>query len=554
VWHTPPSEPEEDSVSEPVRPSPAAGSPATPATGPLPAAPAHTANSLSLASLLAESALRRPEHPAVVLGDLSVSYAQLWHGARQYAAVLRERGIGPGDRVALLLPNTPHFPLAYFGVLALGAVAVPIHALLKAEEIEYCLSDSGSKAMICAAPLLGEGAKGAELAGIELLAVMDGGDSSIPRIDALAAETSPIATYESRRADDVAVILYTSGTTGKPKGAMITHLNVLMNVDTSVISSFDIGADHIVLGCLPLFHTFGQTVSMNITFRVGATMVLMPRFDGASALDLLVTKNCTHFIGVPTMYIGLLEAAKNDPRRPKLNCGLSGGASLPLAVLEAFQETFDCPVYEGYGLTETSPVATFNQKGWPVKPGTVGRPIWGIDVEIAKAELEDRIELLPTGELGEVVIRGHNIMAGYLNRPEATAEVIVDGWFRTGDLGTKDSDGYISIVDRKKDMIIRGGFNVYPREVEEIMLRHPSVAQVAVIGLSHDRYGEEVCAVVVPADGVAPGSDEATEIVSWSRAQLAGHKYPRRVEFVEAFPLGPSGKVLKRELVVRFSG
>ncbi len=507
--------------------------------------------SLSIAALLAESAARRPAHPAVVIGDVKVPYAHLWAGARQYAAVLRERGIVPGDKVAMLLPNTPHFPLAYFGVLALGAVAVPVHALLRAEEIAYVLQDSGAKTLICAAPLLGEGAKGAELAGVPLFAVMDGGDAQIERLDTLAAQATPIDRYVPCEAEDVAVILYTSGTTGKPKGAMITHLNILMNVDTSVISSFEFGPEDILLGCLPLFHTFGQTCAMNTMFRVGGTLVLMPRFDGAAALDLLVTQNCTHFMGVPTMYIGLLEAAKTDSRRPSLTSALSGGASLPLKVLEDFQQTFDCTVYEGYGLTETSPVATFNQKGRPCKPGTVGQPIWGVEVEIAAAEVEDRIDFLPTGELGEVVIRGHNIMAGYLNRPKETAEVMVDGWFRSGDLGVKDEEGYVSIVDRKKDMVLRGGFNVYPREVEEVLLRHPDIGQVAVIGVADDHYGEEVCAVVVPQAGASP---DPAEIIAWSRGLLAGHKYPRRVEFVDVFPLGPSGKVLKRELVARFSG
>jgi long-chain acyl-CoA synthetase len=508
---------------------------------------------LSIATILAESAARRPDHPAVVLGETKVPYRHLWAGARQYAAVLREQGISADDKVALLLPNTPHFPLAYFGVLALGAVAVPVHALLRAEEIAYVLEDSGAKALICAAPLLGEGAKGAELAGVPLFAVMDGGDERIPRIDTLAAQATPIERAEPREPDDIAVVLYTSGTTGKPKGAMITHFNILMNVDTSILSSFNFSPDDVVLGCLPLFHTFGQTVAMNVCFRVGATLVLMPRFDGAAALDQLVTQGCTIFMGVPTMYIGLLEAARSDPRRPNLTSALSGGASLPLKVLEDFQETFGCPVYEGYGLTETSPVATFNQKDWPCKPGTVGRAIWGVEVEIAKADVEGRIELLPTGELGEVVIRGHNIMAGYLNRPEATAEVMVDGWFRSGDLGTKDADGYISIVDRKKDMVLRGGYNVYPREVEEVLLRHPDIAQVAVIGVPDDIHGEEVCAVVVPREGAERGPALAENIVAWSKGQIAAYKYPRRVEFVDAFPLGPSGKVLKRELVAQFS-
>jgi long-chain acyl-CoA synthetase len=502
--------------------------------------------SLTIASILAESAVRHGDRTAVVLGPSRTTYRELWHGARQYAAVLRERGIEPGDRVALLLPNTTHFPLAYYGVLALGAVAVPVHALLKAEEIEHVLVDSGAKVLVCAAPLLGEGAKGAELAGVPVLAVLDGGDATVERIDELAAVATPIETSVQREPGDTAVVLYTSGTTGKPKGAMITHLNVLMNVDASAMDSFVIGPEDVVLGCLPLFHTFGQTCCMNTAFRVGASVVLLPRFDGLQALQLLVEEKCTIFMGVPTMYVGLLEAAKTSELRPKLNSALSGGAALPLTVLERFADVFGTKVLEGYGLTETSPVATFNQKSFEPRPGTVGKAIWGVEVEIAKAEVEERIELMAVGELGEIVVRGHNVFAGYLNKPEATAAAIVDGWFRTGDLGTKDQDGYLTIVDRKKDMVIRGGYNIYPREVEETLLRHPAVAQVAVIGLPDPQYGEEVCAVVIREPGHAITE---SELSAWSKERLAAYKYPRRVIFTDAFPLGPSGKVLKRELV-----
>ncbi len=506
--------------------------------------------SLTIASILAESAVRHADRTAVVLGDLRLTYAQLWGHAKQYAAVLREKGIGPGDKVALLLPNTPHFPLAYFGVLALGGVAVPVHALLKAEEIQYVLEDSGAKALVCAAPLLGEGAKGAELAGVPVLSVMEPEDSGIERIDQLAPQATPIDALVLREPEDTAVVLYTSGTTGKPKGAEITHLNVLLNVVVSAQHSFDIDENDVVLGCLPLFHTFGQTCCMNTAFYVGATVVMLPRFDGAQALQLLADEKCTIFMGVPTMYIGLLEAAKTSELRPQLKSALSGGAALPVAVLEKFTEVFGTQVLEGYGLTETSPVATFNQVGFEPRPGTVGKQIWGVEVEIAKAELDDRIELLPRGELGEIVVRGHNVFAGYLNKPEATAAAIVDGWFRTGDLGTKDEDGYVTIVDRKKDMVIRGGYNVYPREIEEVLLRHTAIGQVAVIGLPDPQYGEEVTAVIVRDPAAGEVTEE--EIRDWSKGQLAAYKYPRRVLFTDSFPLGPSGKVLKRELVEQY--
>ena len=508
--------------------------------------------SLTIASILAESAVRHADRTAVVLGDLKLTYAQLWGHALQYAAVLREKGIERGDKVALLLPNTPHFPLAYFGTLALGGVAVPVHALLKAEEIQYVLEDSGAKALVCAAPLLGEGAKGAELAGVPVLAVMDGGDATLERIDTMALSATPVEAIVPTDPEDTAVILYTSGTTGTPKGAEITHLNVTMNVVASAMHSFDIDENDVVLGCLPLFHTFGQTCCMNTAFYVGASVVMLPRFDGAQALELLVKEKCTIFMGVPTMYIGLLGAAKTSELRPSLKSALSGGAALPVPVLEQFTEVFGTQVLEGYGLTETSPVATFNQVGFAPKPGTVGKQIWGVEVEVARAEVDERIELLPTGELGEIVIRGHNVFKGYLNKPEATAAAIVDGWFRSGDLGTKDADGYVSIVDRKKDMVLRGGYNVYPREVEEVLLRHPAVGQVAVFALPDPEYGEEVSAAVV----LDPAGGELTEaeLSAWAKERLAAYKYPRRVFFTDGFPLGPSGKVLKRELQERYRG
>ncbi|MFH8367821.1 long-chain fatty acid--CoA ligase [Streptomyces sp. NPDC018031] len=509
---------------------------------------------LTAASVLAETALRRPDHPAVVFGPQRITYRELWDATRRYAAVLRDRGIGPGDRVALLLPNTPHFPMVYYGVLALGAVAVPVHGLLRADEIVHVLRDSGAAALVCGAPMLGEGAKGAEIAGVPVITVLEERDGGLPRLDALAERAAPVAGPVPREPGDLAVILYTSGTTGRPKGAMITHLNLVMNISTTMRSPFDMGPDDVLLGCLPLFHTFGQTCGMSTCFLAGGTMVLMSRFDGPQALDLMVTEGCTVFMGVPTMYLALLDAAARDPRRPALDRAFSGGSALPVAVLEDFQEVFGCPIYEGYGLTEASPVVAYNQKAWPCRPGTVGRPIWGVEAEIAAADVADRIELLPAGRVGEIVIRGHNVMAGYLNRPDATAEVLVDGWFRSGDLGTKDAEGYLTIVDRKKDMVLRGGYNVYPREVEDVLMRHPDIAQVAVIGVPDEKYGEEVCAVVRARPGAVPDAALAAGIVAWSKERVAAYKYPRRVEFVDDFPLGPSGKVLKRELAGRFAG
>ncbi|UMO99869.1 AMP-binding protein [Amycolatopsis sp. EV170708-02-1] len=426
-----------------------------------------------------------------------------------------------------------------------------MHTLLVAEEIQYILTDCDARVLICGPALLEQGGEAADAAGVEVLTMLEDGDTGRTRLDVLAGAAAEIERYEPREPSDLALILYTSGTTGKPKGAMLTQLSVVLNVTTTMLSPFDFHADDVLLGCLPLFHTFGQICGMATCFRAGATMVLMSRFDARQALELMVEQNCSLFMGVPTMYVALLEAAAEDPRRPKLDRAFSGGSSLPVALLERFEAEFDCPIYEGYGLTETSPVVAYNQRAWPTRAGTVGKPIWGVDVAIARAETEDRIEPMPPGEVGEIVVRGHNVMAGYLNRPEATAAVIVDGWFRSGDLGFLDDDGYLSLVDRKKDMILRGGYNVYPREIEEVLARHPAIAQVAVIGVPDERYGEEICAVVVTAPDREAGPELAAELVAWSKKHVAAYKYPRRVEFLDAMPLGPSGKILKRELAAR---
>jgi long-chain acyl-CoA synthetase len=343
------------------------------------------------------------------------------------------------------------------------------------------------------------------------------------------------------------VVFYTSGTTGRPKGAELSHLNMVMCATVNSFDANDVHRDDIALGALPLFHVFGQTVSMNSTWRAGATLVLMPRFTAPEAIRLMVTERVNTFHGVPTMYHGLIEAAADAGELPALRLCISGGAALPLPVLERFEEVFDAQILEGYGLSETSPTAAVNQPVFGPRPGTVGHPVWGVDVEIADPGVSDRIELLPVGSVGEVVVRGHNVFSGYTGNPEASTRAVVDGWFRTGDLGVRDEQGYLRIVDRIKEMIIRGGFNVYPTEVEEALLRHPKIAQVAVIGVPDENYGEEIVAVVVPA-----GEISAEEVIAYGREHVARYKYPRRVEFVSELPLGPTHKVLKRELKQRF--
>lgn len=506
---------------------------------------------LSAATILSDSAGRWPERTAVVAGAERITYGALWHAALRYAAVLRERGVGPGDRVGLLVANSPHFPAAYFAVLALGATAVPVNVLLKSDDITHVLRHSRARVLVCSAELLGEGEAAAGAADALVLTVGTGGGRRHPALDERAATAEPSAGPVPRAPDDIAVILYTSGTTGRPKGAAITHLNLVMNVATTMLSPFGMSADDVLLGCLPLSHTFGQICGMGTSFRAGATLVLMRRFTAEGALDLMEAEGCTVLMGVPTMYFALLEAASRRPVRPRLDRAYSGGSALPVRTLAEFEAAFGCPVYEGYGLTETSPCVAYNQRDWPRKPGTVGKPIWGVEVAIARSEVEDAVEPLPSGEVGEIVVRGHNLMAGYVDDPRATAAAFVDGWFRTGDLGLLDEEGYLTVVDRKKDVILRGGYNVHPREVEEALLRHPAVAQVAVVGLPDPVYGQEVCAVVVPRDGLTPDGALADSVVTWGERHIAAYRRPRRVVFLDRLPLGPSGKVLKRELAVR---
>ncbi|WP_313810816.1 long-chain fatty acid--CoA ligase [Glutamicibacter sp.] len=506
---------------------------------------------LSVAAILAESATRHRDLPAITVNGQSTSYGDLWKETRAYAGVLRERGIGESDRVAVLIPNVTDFARVYYAILSLGAIAVPIHALLKRNEISYVLEDSGAKLLICAAPLLGEGAAGATNSGIETLSVLAPAELGSTRLEDLAAEAEPIDTYLPRHPEDIATILYTSGTTGKPKGALGTHIALVEQTNTLLLDTIDMRRGDRLFGGLPLFHTFGQTTVLNAGLRVGAEIMLLPKFTAAGALDLVLDEHIDIFFGVPTMYVALLEAGKERGDTPKnLRFAISGGASLPVSVLTAFQERFGAPIHEGYGLTETSPVACFNHVGRTPRPGTVGTPIWGIDVEVADPAYPDTIKLLPRGELGEIVVRGHNLFAGYLNRPEATKEAVVDGWFRTGDLGTKDDDDYVRILDRTKDMILRNGYNVYPREVEEVLISHPEISNAAVYGVPHETHGQEIAASVT----VQAGSTlDAEAIRSWISEQIAAYKYPRIIEIVQEFPLGPSGKILKRELVAQHS-
>ncbi len=494
--------------------------------------------SLNLGSILMAAAQDRPEHPAIRLGERSLSYAELDRAARGVATGLRERGIAPGSQVAVMIPNVPEFTIAYYGILYAGCAVVPLNVLLSAPEVTYHIEDSEAQLLI-AHPLFGEpAATGANGAGVPVAWVDGEADDDLPAMAAVA----PLPAFHETSPDDTAVILYTSGTTGKPKGAELSHANLFVNCAVVVPKLLPLGKDDVALATLPLFHSFGQTCIQNATIATGGTFTLLPRFTPEEAMEIMERDKVTLFAGVPTMYFALLhhEGAR-QPDLSSLRYCMAGGAPMPVEVMKAFEAKFGVEILEGYGLSETSPVASFNQPDKPRTPGSIGYPVWGVEMAI----LDDKDQPLPDGERGEICIRGHNIMKGYWNRPEATAETMRSGWFHSGDIGIRDPGGSYRIVDRVKDMILRGGFNVYPREVEEVLYAHPAVVEAAVIGVPHESHGEEVKAVV------ALGKEQQTtpeELVAYCKQNLAAYKYPRIVEIIDTLPKGPTGKILKREL------
>ena len=409
---------------------------------------------LNLASIVTRSAGRVPDAAAVRLNDTELTYAELDELSARLATLLRRRGLAPGDRVGVMLPNVPEFPIAYYGVLRAGGIVVPMNVLLKRREIAFYLGDSGAK-MLLAWHGFGEEARlGAEDAGTELIEV-----EPTALADLLAGH-EPAAAVAETDEQDTAVILYTSGTTGKPKGAELTHFNLSRNADIASRTTCEVKEGDVILGALPLFHSFGQTVSMNASLRVGATLTLLPRFDPGEALETMQRDGVTNFYGVPTMYGALLHhPGREDFDTSALRTCVTGGASMPVEVLRGFEEAFDCIVLEGYGLSETSPVASSNHPGRERKPGSIGTPLEEVEMEV----FDEDDNPVAQGEVGEIVIRGHNIMKGYWQRPDATEEAMRGGWFHSGDMARVDEDGYFFIVDRKKDLIIRGGYNVYPR-------------------------------------------------------------------------------------------
>jgi long-chain acyl-CoA synthetase len=493
----------------------------------------------NVADALTKTAAEYPSAIAIKLDDVELSYAALEAMARHVGGLLVAKGVQPGDRVGIMLPNVPYFPAIYYGILAAGAAVVPMNVLLKGREAEFYLTDSGAKQFFAWEGFAEEAQIAADAAGVPLTIVTPG------EFEQEIAEALPMGGNIERADDDTCVILYTSGTTGTPKGAELTHSNIGSNVACNV-AMFGFSPEDVIFGGLPLFHSFGQTSAMNSAIASGASITLLPRFDAAKAIEIIDRDKVTVFMGVPTMYVGLLH----DPSLAGVDASslrycVSGGASLPVEVLNAVEEKLGATLLEGYGLSETSPVATFNQPANPTKPGSIGTPISGVECKLVDDDGNDIPE--GTDAVGEIAIKGPNVMKGYWNRPDATAEVMRGDWFLSGDMGKRDDEGYYFIVDRKKELIIRGGYNVYPREIEEVLYEHPAVREAAVIGVADEIHGEEVAAVI----GFKPGETaSADEIREFAKERVAAYKYPRHIWFVDELPKTATGKILKREIEI----
>ncbi len=518
---------------------------------------------LNLAVVIEQHARMTPEKEAVIFEDTRITYGELNALANKVANGLREMGIGRGDKVALSCLNLPYFPIVYYGIVKAGAAVVPLNVLFKPREIEYHLSDSDAKAVFVFEGTeelpMGTMVKKAfdMVEGCKDLVVMCADKTAPSPIEGHSTLSELIVDQPAEfdtcptKPDDTALILYTSGTTGTPKGAELSHMNVFLNAVVAFnlhIPGLDYtdGVQKTCLITLPLFHTTGQTAQMNAQMFAGHRVVLQPRFDPLAALEAFREHNVNFWTGVPTMYWAILKSVEEngidvEPFAESMEILSSGGAPMPVEVMKAFEEKFGCRILEGYGLTETSPISNFNHPQVDSIPGTVGHGVFGVDVKC----VDDDGKEVPVGERGEVVMRGHNIMTVYYTRPEDTKEAFKGGWFHSGDIGIMDERGILQIVDRKKELILRGGYNVYPRELEEVIMSHPAVSLVAIIGVPDEKMGEEVKAFVVLNAGHELSE---AEFIGWCKEQFAANKYPRYVEFRESLPVGGTGKIQKRAL------
>ena len=490
----------------------------------------------NIASILTETVEKHGDRIALKLEDIEIPYRAVDEASARVAGLLKQKGVEPGDRVAVMLPNVPYFAFIYYGVLRMGGAVVPINPRYEASEVAYHVKDSGSKLLFAWHDFMDAAEEGAQEAGVEVIPVEP------EKFEAMVDEAEPDQEMVEREPGDVGVILYTSGTTGAPKGAVLTHGNLRMSTDIAT-SLVEMSEDDVILGALPFFHVFGQACGLNGATKLGGCLSLVPRFHPTKVLEAIQRDGVTIFEGVPTMYSAVLNADDRDQYdTSSLRVGITGGQAMPVEVMERFEDAFEIEVLEGYGLSETTSVGTFNHPG-ERKPGSIGKPVEGVEVKI----VDDDGNEVDQGEIGEIAIKGDNVMAEYWNKQEATEEELRDGWFHTGDMGHIDEDGFVFIDDRKKDMIIRGGENVYPREIEEVLYRHGAIAEAAVIGVEDERLGEEVGAAVVVKEGEDVSVEDIQEYV---KGKLAKYKYPRKIWFSDELPKGPTGKILKREIEI----
>jgi len=490
----------------------------------------------NLATILTQTAEDHGERIALKFDDTEVSYEQVNEGSSRVAGMLAEKGFEVGDRIAVMLPNVPYFALVYYGVLRAGGVVVPINPQYESSEVAYHLNDSGAKLLFAWHDFSDAAEKGAGEAEVEVISVAP------DEFESMIGEAEAAYEVVERDSDDTGVILYTSGTTGDPKGSVLTHGNLQKSTDV-VTGLVEMSEDDVILGALPLFHVFGQACGLNGATKLGACLAMIPRFDPGTTLEVIARDGVTIFQGVPTMYSAVLgHEDRESYDASSLRVAIVGGQAMPVDTLESFEEAFGIEVLEGYGLSETTAVGTFNQPG-ERKPGSIGKPVEGVEVRF----FDDDGNEVDQGEVGELTIKGPNVMAEYWNKAEETKEELRDGWFSTGDLGHIDEDGFVFIDDRKKDMIIRGGENVYPREIEEILHHHEAVEEAAVIGVEDERLGEEVAAAVVLKEG---GDVSAEDLQEYVKGEVAKYKYPRKLFFLDELPKGPTGKILKREIEV----
>ena len=512
---------------------------------------------LNLASILEDTARKHPDKTAVVCGDARLSYSAVNALANRVANGLRAAGIHKGDRVVLACPNLHYFPAVYHGILKAGAVVVPVNIMYKRRELRHILNDSQARVFFCfeGTPLLPTGAEGRAAfeasPSCECFCVITANPDAPSPIPGAATlpefvrDQAPLHDTAPTDPEDTAVMVYTAAGDGSPMGAELTHANLMANalVGRGVTC---VGTDDTELIVLPLFHMFAQTTQLNAPVLAGATVVLLPRFEPSLVLRTMRDEGITIFCAVPTMLRALLNYRRADQFdldgiARTLRFIVSGGEHLTPQLLEAFEARFHIPLVEGYGLTEASPIVAINRFGECCKPGSIGPAVPGTEVRLVDPSGRG----VAPGQVGELVVRGPGVMKGYHNRPEATRHTLRNGWLHTGDLARMDEDGYLYLTGRVKDMVIRGGLNVYPAEVEQALMRHPDIAEAAVISVPCERYGEEVLAFVVPK---ARSGLSETEVLTWAQAELARYKCPRHAVLMDALPRTARGDVMKDEL------